>query len=167
MKTTTATLILISTPAMKETNFVYYINNDNEITKLPEFIISENDRKKHPVYDNNNELVYQVSDRIQLIWLDQDNHYFITTYKTKYNQTTLISGAYGTSLTQIKLIDPLREYLIAPAIKQLGLEPTLTNPAFIKLFLKEHMALQFNVSQELATSGKAYNKYYVTNGKAD
>lgn len=135
---TTATIALISLPeSLQQTyqNHRMFINEYNEIIKCTD-----------------------ISDYIQIIWINTDQQYFITTYKTKAKQT--IKGSYGTSISQTK--DALRDYLVLPIIRQKGWEPNLKNNQVLAHILKEQVYIDFNIKKNLSEKGNAYNTYSVS-----
>lgn len=134
---TTATIALISLPeSLQQTyqNHRMFINEYNEIIKCTD-----------------------ISEYIQIIWINTDQQYFITTYKTKAKQT--IKGSYGTSITQTK--DNLRDYLVLPILKQKGWKTSYTNTRVLANILKEQIYIDFNIQKNLSEKGNAYNTYTV------
>lgn len=135
---TTATIALISLPESLQqtyTNYRLFINEYNEIIECTD-----------------------ISDYIQIVWIDTDQQYFITTYKAKAKKT--IKGSYGTSVTQTK--DSLRNYLIRPILTQKGWKETLRNNQTLELILKDEVYIDFNVQKNLSEKGNAYNTYTVS-----
>jgi hypothetical protein len=108
------------------------------------------------------ELIYEISDNVQIIFESEDGFRFINNYFPKYTKEVVTNGYLNTSIVETELVDPLRDYFIEPVISQLGLDATDSNLKVLKHLIKNKIYIEFYEHNTKSTNGKTYINYRVS-----